>query len=157
MHGNFLYPEQPFQYAFLEETIQALYQSEETLGRIFSYFSLLAILIGCLGIFGLSTYTAQQRIKEIGIRKALGASAVSVFTLLSKDFLKLVLVAICIASPVAWWVMNKWLAGFAYRIDIEWWVFLLTGAVSLLIALLTVSYQSVKAALTNPIKSLRSE
>ncbi|HEY0111177.1 MAG TPA: FtsX-like permease family protein, partial [Fibrella sp.] len=116
-----------------------------------------AILIACLGLFGLATFTAEQRTKEIGVRKVLGASVSSIVTLLSKDFLKLVLIAVVIASPLAWWAMTEWLTGFAYKIDIEWWVFLLAGTLAMGIALLTVSFQSVKAALMNPVKSLRSE
>ncbi|MBC7893588.1 MAG: ABC transporter permease, partial [Sphingobacteriaceae bacterium] len=151
------YPDQPFQFTFLDETIQTMYRRETQLGAILGWFSALAILIGCLGIFGLATYTAQQRVKEIGIRKVLGASVLSVFALLSNDFLKLVVVALLIASPLAWWAMNQWLAGFAYHIHIAWWVFVLTSFLVMGIALLTVSFQSIKAALMNPVKSLRSE
>jgi putative ABC transport system permease protein len=110
-----------------------------------------------LGLFGLATFTAEQRTKEIGIRKVLGASVVNITTLLSKDFLKLVLIAIVIASPIAYYFMQKWLQDFAYRIEISWWIFAVAGAISLLIALLTVSYQAIKAALMNPVKSLRTE
>jgi putative ABC transport system permease protein len=115
------------------------------------------LLIACLGLFGLATFTAEQRTKEIGVRKVLGASVGSIVTLLSKDFLKLVLIAIVIASPIAWYAMHRWLQNFAYKIDIEWWVFALAGLLAVGIALLTVSFQSIKAALTNPVKSLRSE
>jgi putative ABC transport system permease protein len=121
------------------------------------HFSILAILISALGLFGLATYAAEQRTKEIGVRKVLGASTTSIVNLLSKDFLKLVCLAILIASPIAWWSMNQWLQDFAYRIKIEWWIFLLSGLFAITIALLTVSFQSIKAALTNPVKSLRSE
>jgi putative ABC transport system permease protein len=117
----------------------------------------LAIIIACLGLFGLAAFVTQQRIKEIGIRKILGASVSNITTLLSKDFLKLVLASVVIASPVAWWVMNKWLQGFSYRIDINWWIFFIAGSVALLIALLTVSFQAIKAAIANPVKSLRTE
>jgi ABC-type antimicrobial peptide transport system permease subunit len=117
----------------------------------------LAILISCLGLFGLSAYTAERRTKEIGIRKVLGASVTGITGLLTKDFMILVLLSALIAFPVAWWAMTKWLQGYAYRIDINWWVFVLAGATAMLIALVTISFQSVKAALSNPVKSLRTE
>jgi putative ABC transport system permease protein len=117
----------------------------------------LAIFISCLGLFGLVTFTAEQKTKEIGIRKVLGASVTGIVRMLSKDFLKLVLIAALIAFPVAWWLMNKWLMDFEYRIDIGWWVFLVAGVSALLIALLTISFQSIKAAIANPVKSLRTE
>ncbi len=120
-------------------------------------FTGIAILICCLGLYGLVSFTVGQRTKEIGIRKVLGASVASIVALLSHDFLKLVLIAIAIASPVAWYAMNQWLADFAYKIDIGWWIFVLAGGLAMSIALLTVSFQSVKAALMNPVKSLRSE
>ena len=120
-------------------------------------FAGLAILVACIGLFGLATFTAEQRTKEIGVRKVLGASVVSIVALLSTDFLKLVIVAIVVASPVAWYAMNRWLNDFAYKIDIEWWVFALAGLLAVGIALLTVSFQSIKAALMNPAKSLRTE
>ena len=119
--------------------------------------SLAAIFIACMGLFGLATYAAEQRVKEIGIRKVLGASVAGITGLLTKDFLKLVVVAIVLASPLAWWAMNKWLQDFAYRIDIQWWMFAAAGAMAVAVAFLTVSFQSVKAALENPVKSLRSE
>ena len=124
---------------------------------MFNFFAGIAILVSCLGLFGLAAYTAEQRTKEIGVRKVLGASVGNIVALLSKDFLKLVLVGIFIASPLAWYLMNGWLQGFAYKISIEWWVFALAGLLAVGIALLTVSFQSVKAALTNPVKSLRTE
>jgi putative ABC transport system permease protein len=120
-------------------------------------FTILAILISCLGLFGLATFSAEQRIKEIGIRKVLGASVSNLVGLLSKEFVKLVLIALVIASPIAWFVMNKWLEDFAYRTSIGWWVFAATGVTALVIALITVSFQAVKAALTNPVKNLRTE
>ena len=122
-----------------------------------SYFTIIAILISCLGLFALATFSAEQRIKEIGVRKVLGASAKSIVTLLSKDFLKLVLIASVIASPIAWVVMRKWLNVFAYRIDLGWSVFALTIGLAVLIALLTISFQAIRAALANPVKSLRTE
>ncbi|RIV17234.1 ABC transporter permease [Fibrisoma montanum] len=150
-------PDQPFHYSFLESDWGALYQSEQVSQRIFGVFSLLAILIACMGLLGLAIYIIQQRTKEIGVRKVLGASIPGIVALLSKDFLKLVFIAFILASPVAWYAMNRWLQDFAYKIDIEWWVFAVAGVLAVGIALLTVSYQSVKAALMNPVKSLRAE
>jgi len=150
-------PGQPFSYRFMNEDFDNVYRAEERIGRVFITFALLSILIGCLGLFGLATFTAEQRTKEIGVRKVLGASVASIVTLLSKDFLKLVLIAIVIASPIAWYAMNAWLADFAYKIDISWWIFALAGGLAVGIALLTVSFQSVRAALMNPVESLRSE
>ncbi len=150
-------PGQPFAYRFMNDEFDNVYRSEARVGRVFITFALLSILIGCLGLFGLVTFTAEQRVKEIGVRKVLGASVGSIVALLSKDFLKLVLVAIVIASPIAWYAMNTWLEDFAYKIDISWWIFALAGLLAVGIALLTVSFQAVKAALMNPVKSLRSE
>jgi len=150
-------PDFPFDYTFLDENYGRLYESEMRQGNLYMVFAGLAILIACLGLFGLATFAAYQRTKEIGIRKVLGASVAGITGLLAKDFLKLVVVAILIASPVAYFLMNKWLSDFAYRIDIQWWVFVLAGAVAVAIAFLTVSFQSVKAALANPVKSLKSE
>ncbi|WP_338875178.1 ABC transporter permease [Spirosoma sp. SC4-14] len=147
----------PFAYSFLDERFNAIYKSEQRVGQLFSIFASLAVIISCLGLFGLAMFTAQQRTKEIGVRKVLGASVASVVALLSKDFLKLVCIAILIASPIAWYAMDRWLADFAYRINIQWWVFALAGLLSVGIALVTVSFQSIKAALANPITSLRSE
>jgi putative ABC transport system permease protein len=149
--------DRPFEYTFLDETYAKLYQSEVRFQKVFISLVVLGIIIACLGLFGLSTFAAQQRIKEIGIRKVLGASAVSVVTLLSKDFLKLVVIALLIAIPVAWYVMNKWLQDFAYRINIQWWVFIAAAVTALLIALITISFQSIRAAVSNPVKSLRTE
>jgi putative ABC transport system permease protein len=150
-------PDRPFQYSFIDETFSRLYQSEERFKKVFLYITTLAIIIACLGLFGLAAFVIEQRTKEIGIRKVLGASVSGITTLLSKDFLKLVLVAVVIASPVAWWVMNKWLEDFTYRINIGIWIFIAAGVVALLIALLTVSFQAIKAAIANPVKSLRTE
>ena len=152
-----LLPGTPFVYSFLDERYQQTYVAERRTGLILGLFAGLTILVACLGLFGLATFTAQQRTKEIGVRKVLGASVGSIVVLLSKDFLKLVLIAIVIASPLAWWAMNRWLQDFAYRVDISWWVFALAGTLAVGIALLTVSFQSIKAALMNPVKSLRSE
>lgn len=152
-----LIPNRPFSYEFMDEEFNKLYSAETRTGKIFSVFAFLSIFLACLGLFGLSAYTTAQRTKEIGVRKVLGASVFSIVGLLSKDFLKLVLVAILIASPLAWYGMNQWLQDFAYKIDIEWWVFALAGLLAVGIALLTVSFQSIKAALMNPVKSLKSE
>ena len=150
-------PGSVFSYQFLDQNFARQYAAEQKQSQLLLIFTALAIFIACLGLFGLATFTAEQRTKEIGVRKVLGASVGSIVALLSKDFLKLVLIAIVIASPLAWWVMNRWLQDFAYKIDIEWWVFALAGLLAVGIALLTVSFQSVKAALMNPVKSLRSE
>ena len=150
-------PKSQFQGTFLDENVNNQYQKEQRLSTIFMSAAWLAILLSCVGLFAIALITIQQRTKEIGIRKVLGASVFSIVTLLSKDFLILVLVAIIIASPLVWWAMNKWLQDFAYKIDIAWWVFAVAGLLAVGIALLTVSFQSVKAALMNPVKSLRSE
>ncbi len=150
-------PGQPFIYSFMDEDFDAIYKAEQRTGRISITFSALAILIACLGLFGLAAYAAEQRTKEIGIRKVLGASVRNIINMLSKDFLKLVLIAALITFPFAWWAMNAWLQSFAYRIRIGWWVFALTGLLALMIAVLTVSFQAIRAALANPARSLRSE
>jgi putative ABC transport system permease protein len=150
-------PAYPFDYRFADESFREQYKSETLIGKLANYFAIIAIFIACLGLFGLAMFTAEQRTKEIGVRKVLGASVTSIVALLSKDFLKLVLISIFIASPLAWYAMHQWLADFAYRIDIEWWVFVLAGLLAVGIAQLTVSFQSIKAALMNPVKSLRSE
>jgi putative ABC transport system permease protein len=148
---------EPFEYSFLDAEVQQQYQSEITFANIINSFTLMAILISCLGLFGLAAFTAEQRKKEIGVRKVLGASVAGLAQLLSKDFLKLVGISILIATPIAWWIMNKWLQSFSYRVVISWWMFALAGAIAILIALITVSFQSIKAAIANPVNSLRSE
>ncbi len=148
---------QPFSFTFLDEEFNKQYSADQRTGQVFLLFSILAILIACLGLFGLVTFAAEQRIKEIGIRKVLGAPIMDIFTLLSKDFIKLLILSICIASPIAWWAMNRWLQDFAYRISIGWWMFVAVGAICLLIALVTISFQVIKAAVANPVKSLRAE
>jgi predicted permease len=150
-------PNYPFNYHFLDEEYENLYQSEQQVSVLINYFGMLAILISCLGLFGLAAFTAEQRTKEIGVRKALGASVGSIVTLLSKDFLKLMVIALLLASPLAWWALTIWLDTFAYKTSLPLWVFGLSGALAMGIALLTVSYQSIRAALVNPVKSLRSE
>jgi putative ABC transport system permease protein len=148
---------QPFIYSFLDEDFNNLYKGEQRTGSMFTTFAALAIFIACLGLFGLAVYSAEQRTKEIGIRKVLGASVNGIISLLSKDFIRLVMVSILIATPIAWWAMNKWLQSFAYRINISWWIFIVAGFTALFIALITVSLQAIKAAVANPVDSLRSE
>jgi putative ABC transport system permease protein len=150
-------PSQPFAYSFMDEEFNNIYRGEERMGGISLSFSLLAIFIACLGLFGLTAYAAEQRTREIGIRKVLGASVAGIIRLLSRDFLRLVLVSAVIAFPLAWWAMHNWLQDFAYRITIGWEIFAVAAGISVGIALLTVSFQAVKAALANPVKSLRSE
>jgi len=149
--------EEPFEYAFIDELYNKTYEAEQKTGRILNIFAVLTILVACLGLFGLATYTAEQRTREIGIRKVLGASVSQVSTMLSKEFLKLVLIACIIAFPLSWFIMNKWLQDFVYRINISWSVFVIAAVAALSIALLTVSYQAIKAAVANPVKSLRTE
>ena len=148
---------EPFTYNFIDDLFNKTYAVEQKTGAILNLFSIFTIFVACLGLFGLATYTAEQRTKEIGIRKVLGASVSQITGMLSKDFVKLVLIASVIAFPAAWWGMNKWLQSFAYRIHISWWVFAFAGIITLFIAMLTVSFQAIKAALANPVKSLRSE
>jgi putative ABC transport system permease protein len=150
-------PNQPFRYTFLDDSFANMYADVQRMGNIFTSFAVLAIIIACLGLFALSAFMAEQRNKEIGIRKVLGASVRGITTMLSKDFLKLVIISIFIASPVAWWIMTKWLQDFAYRISITWWMIAVAGLTAIIIALITISFQSIKAALMNPVKSLRSE
>ena len=152
-----LVPERPFEFTFQDEQVSKLYASEVKFQKLFSNFTLVAILIACLGLFGLSAYTAQQRTKEIGIRKVLGASVLGVTRLLSKEFLKLVLLAVAISIPIAWYATNEWLQNFAYHIDLNAWTFVVAALAAVMIALFTVSFQSIKAALANPVNSLRSE
>jgi putative ABC transport system permease protein len=148
---------QPFNYTFMDADFNKIYTAEQQTGKLFITFAVFAIFIGCLGLFGLVTYAAEQRTKEIGVRKVLGASVGGIVAMLSKDFAKLVLIASVIAFPVAWWAMHKWLQSFAYRINISWWIFIVAGAAAILIALITVSLQAIKAAIANPVKSLRTE
>lgn len=151
------YPDAPFSYEFYDTEIKQLYESDMRQSQMINLATLITIILGCLGLIGLVTLTAYQRTKEIGIRKVLGSSVSGIILLLSKDYLKLIGLAILISIPIAWWAMNKWLENFAYRIDIEWWMFLLTGIATIFIALLAVSYRAIKAAVANPVKSLRTE
>ena len=150
-------PKQPFEYFFVDEDYNKQYQTEQRLSRISVLFATLTIFISCLGLFGLVMVAVAQRTKEVGIRKVLGASVAGITALLSRDFLKLVGIAILIGSPIAWWLMNKWLTDFPYRIQIQWWVFGVAALLAVLIALATVSMRSIRAALANPVTSLRSE
>jgi putative ABC transport system permease protein len=147
----------PFEYSFMDDAFDGMYKAEDKLAKLFSLFTAFTIIIACLGLFSLSTFMAIQRTKEIGVRKVLGASVAQIAALLSKDFIKLVCIAIIVASPIAWWAMNNWLEGFAYRVHVSWWMIAIAGLLAIVIALVTVSFQSVKAALGNPVKSLRTE
>ena len=147
----------PFAYSFLEKDFQKSYEKEELTLTLIRYFTLIAIVIACLGLFGLASFTAEQRVKEIGIRKVLGSSVSQIVMLLSKDFLKLVVISFIIASPIGYYVIMQWLQGFAYHVNVSWWIFALAGTSALLIALLTIGFQSVRAAFANPVNSLKSE
>lgn len=150
-------PQQPIRYSFMDEDFNRIYETEQRTGKISLAFSTLAVIIACLGLFGLAAYAAEQRTKEIGIRKILGASVTGIVQMLSKDFLKLVAIAAVVAFPFAWWAMNSWLENFAYRTSITWWIFGATAGITLLIAILTVSLQAIRAAVANPVQSLRNE
>jgi putative ABC transport system permease protein len=154
---NSMAPGQPFDYSFMDADFNKLYTAEQQTGKLFITFAIFAIFIGCLGLFGLVSYAAEQRTKEIGVRKVLGASVSGIVAMLSKDFAKLVLIASLIAFPIAWWAMNKWLQSFAYRTHISWWIFVIAGLAAMVIALVTICIQAIKAAIANPVKSLRSE
>jgi putative ABC transport system permease protein len=150
-------PQYPLDYVFADDAYAYKFREEQQDGSLLALFSGLTIFISCLGLFGLATYIAESRTREIGIRKVLGASVSSITTLLSADFIKLVLIAIFISSPVAWYAMNKWLQGYTYHTPVQWWVFAAAGLGAVLIALLTVSSQAIKAALANPVKSIKTE
>lgn len=150
-------PETPFEYSFIDQDFQRNYEKDERTSKIVIYFTCIAIVIACLGLFALAAYSAEQRVKEIGIRKVLGASATNVTILLSKDFLKLVTIAILIASPLAWFIMQKWLQNFAYQTPVNWWLFVIAGGMAIFIAIGTVSFHAIKSALANPVESLRTE
>ncbi|TCK80560.1 ABC transporter permease [Albibacterium bauzanense] len=150
-------PNQTIRFTFLDQVYANMYDDVQRMGYVFTCFAVLAVIIACLGLFGLAAFSTEQRVKEIGIRKVLGASVNSVIQLLSKDFIKLVLIAILIATPIAWWAMNKWLQDFAYHIEVQWWMFVFAGLLAIAIALVTVSFQAIKAAIANPVDSLRDE
>ena len=154
---NQVIPNRPFDYSFLDESFDKQYRTEDRFGKLFFNFAILAIFISCMGLLGLASYSTLQRSKEISVRKVLGASISSITTLLSKDFIRLVLIGLIIASPIAWFVMNKWLQGFAYRVNIGWRVFIFAGFLAIIIALFTISFQAIRAAIANPVKRLRSE
>jgi putative ABC transport system permease protein len=150
-------PSQPFDYTLMDDDFNKLYTSENRLGQLFIAFAILAIIVACLGLFGLVTYAAEQRVREIGIRKVLGANLIDIVAMIAIDFVKLVAIASLIGFPLAWWATNRWLQDYAYRINIGWWVFVITGLTALFIAFATVGFQAIKAALANPVQSLRSE
>ncbi len=150
-------PDYNFDYTFLDSEFNDLYKTDMHVGQLFNCFAIITILISCLGLFGLVTFTAESKVKEIGVRKVLGASVSNIVNLLSIDFMNLVLIAAAIAFPIAWYGLNNFLQGYAYRTTLSWWVFALAGLIALLIALITISFQSVKAAIANPVKSLRTE
>lgn len=150
-------PNAPFEYAFVDEEYAKKFGAEERIGKLAGFFALLAIFISCLGLFGLASFVAEQRTKEIGIRKVLGASVLNLWQLLSKDFIILVMISLLIATPVAYYFMNQWIQDYTYRADISWWIFASVGAGALLIALLTVSFQAIRAAVANPVDSLKNE
>jgi putative ABC transport system permease protein len=151
------FADHPFEYQFLDEHFKDVYRADTQVSNIVGILAALAIIISCLGLFGLASYSAEKRIKEVGIRKVLGASIQNIVGLLSKHFIKLVLIANLIAWPIAWFALNSWLQDYAYRINISWWVFVIAGITAMLIALITVSFQAIKAAIANPVKSLRTE
>jgi ABC-type antimicrobial peptide transport system permease subunit len=150
-------PEQPFSYSFVDQAYAKKFGNEQRVGKLAAFFASLAILISCLGLFGMASFMAEQRIKEIGVRKVLGASVFNLWSLLSTDFIRLITISILIASPLAWYLMHNWLQHFDYRSVISVWIFILTGLGAIAITLITVSFQSIKAALANPIKSLKTE
>jgi len=150
-------PAYPFNYIFVDDQFNLMFTSEMLISKLSRVFAALAIIISCLGLFGLAAYTAERRTKEIGIRKVLGSSISGIAALLSKDFLKLVSISCIVAFPVAWWMMHNWLEGYEYRIKISWWIFLASGFVAMVIALITISFQAIKAAVANPVRSLRTE
>ena len=150
-------PAYPPEYKFVDDQFNEMYFNEQLTSKVSGIFASLAIVISCLGLFGLAAFTAERRVKEIGIRKVLGASVTSLTSLLSKDFLQLVLVSCLVAFPVAWWIMHNWLQNYEFRIVISWWIFIIAGIMALLIASLTIGFQTIKAALANPVKNLRTE
>jgi ABC-type antimicrobial peptide transport system permease subunit len=152
-----IYPEEDFHYAFVDESIADFYKSEQDISRLLTWSTGLAIFISCMGLLGLAIYTTNQRTKEIGVRKVLGASVTQIVSILSKEFIRLVGIASLIAIPLSWWAMHKWLENFAYKTTLSWWVFLLGTLVMMVIALITLSIQTIRAAKANPVESLRTE
>jgi ABC-type antimicrobial peptide transport system permease subunit len=151
------YPDFVFEYKFLDAKIDSFYKQERQLSNLYQIFAAIAIFLSCLGLYGLASFMAVQRIKEVGIRKVLGATTTNIVYLFSKEFIVLIGIAFVIASPIAWYFMHQWLQDYVYRIDISWWIFILGGLASIIIALVTVSFKAIKAALANPVKSLRTE
>jgi putative ABC transport system permease protein len=151
------FPDFVYEYRFLDEKIESFYKQENQLGQLYKIFSAIAIFLSCLGLYGLASFMAVQRIKEVGIRKVLGATAGSIVYLFSKEFIMLIAIAFAIATPLVWYYMHQWLQNYAYRINVSWWLFAAGGLAAIIIALLTVSFQAIKAAMANPVKSLRSE
>jgi ABC-type antimicrobial peptide transport system permease subunit len=149
-------PAYPFEYRFVDDQFNDMFQTEMLMSKLSRVFAALAILISCLGLFGLAAYTAERRVKEIGIRKVLGATVANLAGLLSIDFLKLILLSLLLAFPLAWLAMHKWLQNYAYRVDIHWWVFILAGISAILIAVITISFQAIRAAVSNPVNNLRN-
>ncbi|HKZ36489.1 MAG TPA: FtsX-like permease family protein, partial [Chryseolinea sp.] len=154
---NQLVPSAPFDYTFADDDYEAKFRAEERIGKLAAVITILAIVISCLGLFGLTSFVAEQRTKEIGIRKVLGASMTNVWKMLSKDFIVLVIIACFLSIPIAFYAMNGWLQNYDYKMEISWWVFLLASIGALIITVVTVSFQAIKAAMMNPVKSLRSE
>jgi putative ABC transport system permease protein len=154
---NETFPDFVFEYQFLDVKIDSFYKEENKLSQLYKIFAVIAIFLSCLGLYGLASFMAVQRIKEVGIRKALGATTGNIVYLFSKEFVLLIGIAFVISSPIAWYFMHKWLQDYVYRIDISWWIFILGGVASIIIALISVSFQAIKAAVTNPVKSLRTE
>jgi ABC-type antimicrobial peptide transport system permease subunit len=152
-----IYPAATFNYKFYDDSLALLYEKDRQTAKLINASTAIAIFISCIGLFGLTLFTSEKRSKEIGIRKIMGASIANIATMLGKDFVILVSIAIFISSPIAWYFMNQWLEGFAYHVNISWWVFVLAGASSIIITLITISLQAIKAAIANPVKSLRSE
>ena len=150
-------PEAPFEYQFMNQAFDNLYKDDLKVSKLVLLFGCISIMISALGLFSLAAFVAEQRRKEIGIRKVLGAAVTQITAMLSREFLALVLIALIIGSPIGYWIMNKWLQNFTYRIDISWWVFVVAGALALGIALITVSFHAIRAAIANPVKALRSE
>jgi ABC-type antimicrobial peptide transport system permease subunit len=151
------FPDYVYEYRFLDDKIDSFYKQENQLSQLYQVFAAIAIFLSCLGLYGLASFMAVQRIKEVGIRKVLGASAGSIVYLFSKEFIILIAIAFVIATPIAWYFMHQWLQDYAYRIDVSWMIFLVSGIIAIVIALMTISFQAIKAAMANPVKSLRSE
>ena len=154
---NKTYPDFVFEYKFLDDKIESFYKQENQLTHLYKIFAFIAIFLSCLGLYGLASFMAVQRIKEVGIRKVLGATVSNIIYLFSKEFILLISIAFVIAAPVAWYFMHQWLQNYPFRIELSWWIFLTGGLISVIIALITVSFKAIKAAIANPVKSLRSE